>query len=294
MTLAADFWAGWVLVLTVLSVVGLGWFVYSLYFGADGNRPGVDAESPVWDGDLREGAHPAPMWWFWVMLAALVVSAVYLMLYPGLGSYAGALRWTEGGRLAASASAWQARFGDARAEIASAKLADLRADAEHMAAAERLFARHCAACHGEDAAGQADLFPSLVDAAWQWGGDAAAIETSIRNGRTAVMVGWGAVLGEDGVREVADYVLQMPAGLPAEHPGQARYAQFCVACHAADGTGNPALGAPDLTSGTYLYGTGEALLATIRDGRSGEMPAFGERLDDAQIRLLVAWLSQDA
>lgn len=294
MTLAADFWAGWVLVLTVLSVAGLGWFVYSLYFGAGGNRPSTDAESPVWDGDLREGAHPAPMWWFWVMLAALVVSAVYLMLYPGLGSYAGALRWTEGGRLAASASAWQARFGDARAEIASAELADLRADAEHMAAAERLFARHCAACHGEDAAGQADLFPSLVDAAWQWGGDAAAIETSIRNGRTAVMVGWGAVLGEDGVREVADYVLQMPAGLPAEHPGQARYAQFCVACHAADGTGNPALGAPDLTSGTFLYGAGEALLATIRDGRSGEMPAFGERLDDAQIRLLVAWLSQDA
>ena len=294
MTLAADFWAGWVLVLTVLSVVGLGWFVYSLYFGAGGNRPGTDAESPVWDGDLREGAHPAPMWWFWVMLAALVVSAVYLMLYPGLGSYAGALRWTEGGRLAASASAWQARFGDARAEIASAKLADLRADAEHMAAAERLFARHCAACHGEDAAGQADLFPSLVDAAWQWGADPTAIETSIRNGRTAVMVGWGAVLGEDGVREVADYVLQMPAGLPDEHPGQVRYTQFCVACHAADGTGNPALGAPDLTRGTYLYGTGEALLATIRDGRSGEMPAFGERLDDAQIRLLVAWLSQDA
>ena len=292
MTLAADFWAGWVLVLTVLSVIGLAWFVYSLYFGANGNR--ADADSPVWDGDLREGAHPAPMWWFWLMLAALIVSAAYLMLYPGLGSYAGALRWTEGGRLAASASAWQARFGEDRAAVASAELAELRADADHMAAAARLFARHCAACHGEDAAGQANLFPSLTDASWQWGGDAAAIETSIRNGRVAMMVGWGAVLGEDGVREVADYVRRMPAGSPAEHPGKVRYAQFCVACHGADGTGNFALGAPDLTTGVYLYGGGDALDVTIRDGRNGEMPAFAGRLDDAQIRLLVAWLSRDA
>lgn len=288
----ADFWAGWVLVLTVLSVAGLAWFVFSLYFGGDGNRAGRDEDSPLWDGDLREGAHPAPMWWFWMTLAALVFSAVYLMLYPGLGSYAGALQWTEGGRLTRSESAWQERFGDARARIAATAPEALQADDDLMAAAERIFLRHCAACHGENAAGQANLFPSLTDAEWQWGGDAAAVEKTIRDGRTAIMVGWGQVLGETGVTAVADYVRELPSGVPEEHPGKTAYTQFCVACHGADGAGQPLLGSPSLADDIYLYGAGEAIDVSIRDGRGGQMPAFGGRLDDAQIRLLVAWLTK--
>ena len=285
-----DFWAGWVITLTVASVAGLGWFVFSLYF-----RSGPEAEDSgtTWDGNLREGAHPAPMWWFWMTLAALVFSAVYVMLYPGLGSFAGALQWTQGGRLAASESAWQARFGDRRAEIAAAPLADLQADAALMAAAERLFARHCAACHGADAAGQANAFPNLVDDEWQWGGHPADIEKTIRSGRNAVMVGWGAALGEEGVVQVADYVRQMPSGAPADHPGAAQYNRFCVACHGADGAGMAALGAPSLADDVHLYGGDAAAVErSVRDGRSGVMPAFGDRLDDMQVRLLVAWLAR--
>ena len=291
--MTAGFWGGWVLTLTVLSVIGLAWFVFSLYFGGDGNRGDAEDEGPVWDGDLREGAHPAPMWWFWMTLAALVFSVIYLMLYPGLGSYAGALRWTEGGRLAASQAAWQAEFGEARTEIAAAPLAALSADPTLMAAAGGLFGRHCAACHGGDASGQANLFPNLTDAEWQWGGDPVAIEKTIRDGRVAMMVGWGAALGQEGVSAVADYVRQLPKGVPDEHPGKARYEQFCVACHGVDGTGQPLLGAPSLANDISLYGDGEALVESIRDGRTGVMPAFGERLDDTQIRLLVAWLTRN-
>lgn len=283
-----DFWAGWVLVLTVLSVAGLAWFVFSLYFGGGG---GDGKDRPVWDGDLREGHHPAPMWWFWMTLAALVFSAVYLMLYPGLGSYAGALQWSQGGRLQRSEAAWQERFGDARARIAATAPAALHAHDDLMAAAERIFRRHCAACHGADAGGQANMFPDLTDAEWQWGGDAAAIEKTIRDGRTAVMVGWGAVLGEEGVDAVADYVRQLASGVPDQHPGHAGYTQFCVACHGADGAGQPLLGAPSLADDIYLYGA-DGIEESIRDGRGGTMPAFAGRLDDAQIRLLVAWLTK--
>jgi mono/diheme cytochrome c family protein len=35
-------------------------------------------------------------------------------------------------------------------------------------------------------------------------------------------------------------------------------------------------------------------MASIANGRNGQMPAFGARLDDAQIRLLVAWLQAGA
>ena len=286
-----DFWVGWVAVLTVASVVALGWFVVSIYFGSD-RTENAEGDSPVWDGDLREGDQPAPMWWFWLILATLVFSVVYLMLYPGFGSFSGALQWSQGGRLQQSMANWEQKFGARRSELAEASLPSLQADPALMATAERIFARHCAACHGADATGQANLFPSLRDDEWQWGGTVKDIETSIRNGRTAVMVGWAAALGEDGVRQVTDYVLELPRGASAEHPGKAHYDRLCVACHGVDGSGQPLLGGPSLVNDIHLYGGDAAAIEeSIRNGRSGVMPAFGERLDDLQIRLLLAWLA---
>ena len=286
-----DFWAGWVAVLTAASVLGLGWFVFSLYFGSG---PEAEDSGTVWDGNLREGSHPAPMWWFWMILAALVFSVIYLMLYPGLGGFGGAMRWTQAGDLDASTAAWESRFGTRRAEIAAEPLDALQTDAQLMAVAERIFARNCAACHGADAAGQANQFPNLTDDEWQWGGQPADIEKTIRNGRAAVMVSWSGILGAEGVRNVADYVRQLPGGPSSDHPGMAQYNQFCIACHGVDGSGQPLLGAPSLADDVYLYGGDAAAVEhSIGAGRTGVMPPFGERLDDMQIRLLVAWLTRD-
>ena len=72
---------------------------------------------------------------------------------------------------------------------------------------------------------------------------------------------------------------------------------MCSACHAADGTGNPLLGAPDLTDRTWLYG-GD--FATIREGvvvgRSGMMPAHRNVLGETRSRLVAAyvWSISDA
>jgi cytochrome c oxidase cbb3-type subunit 3 len=45
----------------------------------------------------------------------------------------------------------------------------------------------------------------------------------------------------------------------------------------------------------WLYGDNDAALYdSIANGRAGEMPAFGERLDDTQIRLLLALLTRPA
>ena len=61
------------------------------------------------------------------------------------------------------------------------------------------------------------------------------------------------------------------------------------------GTVNAAIGAPSLVDDEWLYGdSDEALQRSIAIGRSGEMPAFGERLDETQIRLLVALLTRDS
>ena len=288
--LPGEFWGGWVLALTLASLAGLTWLIFSLYFGG-----GQDAEepSPVWDGNLREGEHPAPLWWFWLILVSLVISVVYLMLYPGLGAFGGALDWSQGGELRERLERYETEFGPARRRVSTAELETLQADPALMASAQRIYDRNCAACHGYDAQGQADLFPNLRDAAWQWGGEAAQIEHSIRQGRQAVMVGWQPVVGEKTVSELTDYVLALGRGAAEGHPGAEPYLLYCSACHGANGSGNALLGASNLADDASLYGNApEAIRHSIAHGRNGLMPAFGERLDDAQIRLLVAWLTR--
>ena len=285
--LPSDFWTGWIITLTVTSLAGLGWLIYSVYFAAD-----TEQDSPVWDGELREGEHPAPIWWFWLIFISLVISVLYLMLYPGLGSHAGALRWSQGGQLESSMATFESEFGPTRRRVAGTNVEDLSKDAALMASAQRVYDRECAVCHGYDAKGASPYFPDLTDDAWQWGGSAEQIEQSIRDGRHAVMVGWLQVIGEDGVDQLTDYTFALSRGAAQNHPGQATFLQFCAACHGADGSGNPLLGAPNLVRGIYLYGDDiEAIRHSIAVGRSGQMPAFGERLDDTQVRLLVALLT---
>jgi cytochrome c oxidase cbb3-type subunit 3 len=285
----SDFWSGWIAVITIVGFVGLGWLLYSVYSSAQADD---SHEQPLWDGSLREGTSPAPLWWFWLILAAMVFSVFYLMLYPGLGSYAGAFKWSQGGQYESHADDFEDEFEDRRARLLAMDVAELAADSRAMNSAQRLFLDNCSACHGLDARGQANLFPDLRNADWQWGGSAEQIEQTIRNGRTAVMVPWQQAVGDAGVSELATYVLSLSTGALQGHPGQTRYMQLCVACHGPAGDGNPALGAPRLNDTVWLYGGDEASVsASIAQGRNGQMPAFGTKLDDLQIKLLVAWLA---
>ena len=158
---------------------------------------------------------------------------------------------------------------------------------------------NCAACHGEDATGQAGLFPDLTDAIWHWGSDEGLLLTTLRKGRTGVMPGHLAALGDAGVEQLADYVLAMQKG---EHNDsrydQARelYTASCAACHGAYGAGNQALGAPGFLNHKWQYveagqNPRPALVHTIAHGRTGIMPAQAGRLTESQIRVLAAWLA---
>lgn len=286
-----DFWSGWIILVTTVSFAALGWLLYSVYFSENGD---TSAEHAVWDQNLREGAAPAPMWWFWLMFVLMILSVVYLMLYPGLGSYSGALQWSQGGRLNESYALYENEFDAQRGQIAAAPLETLQADNLVMASAGRIYERNCAVCHGPDARGQAAMFPDLMDEDWQWGGSAAQIEQTLRNGRQAVMPGLGSALGEEAVAAVAAYVLALSSGEDTEAlPGAQQFQMFCSACHGADGQGSLILGGPNLADDIWLYGGSEAaIIETISNGRAGVMPAFDERLDAAQLRMLIAWLTR--
>jgi cytochrome c oxidase cbb3-type subunit 3 len=69
---------------------------------------------------------------------------------------------------------------------------------------------------------------------------------------------------------------------------------FCIACHGPTGEGNIVFGAPSLADDVWLYGgSTEDIETSIAFGRRGFMPAFEERLDDTQVRMLIAWLTRN-
>jgi cytochrome c oxidase cbb3-type subunit 3 len=116
---------------------------------------------------------------------------------------------------------------------------------------------------------------------------------SITNGRGGVMPPWGPVLGEPGVENLANYVLSLSGQKHDSAKAEAGKAQFtmCVACHGADGKGNTTVGAPNLTDDIWLYGGDLASIeATIRTGRSGQMPAWGAMLGPDRVRFVAAWV----
>ena len=52
----------------------------------------ADVTGHVWDENLEEYNNPLPRWWMWLFYITIVFALVYLVLYPGLGSFAGVLQ----------------------------------------------------------------------------------------------------------------------------------------------------------------------------------------------------------
>jgi cytochrome c oxidase cbb3-type subunit 3 len=258
---------------------------------------------------IEEYDNPLPKWWFWLFVGTLVFSVGYLILYPGLGNWKGILPGYENGWT--GVNEWQkemdkadARFGPIFAKYAAMPVEEVAKDPQALKMGGRLFASNCSVCHGSDAKG-AFGFPNLTDKDWRWGGDAETIKASIMNGRHGVMPAWAEVIGEQGVADVAAFVLtsmdgrSLPEGAKADPAkGKEIFAGNCVACHGPEGKGTPAMGAPDLTHPqAFIYGSSFAQLQqTIRYGRQGQMPAQAEIQGNDKVHLLAAYvysLSQD-
>ncbi|MDP6190158.1 MAG: cytochrome-c oxidase, cbb3-type subunit III, partial [Gammaproteobacteria bacterium] len=158
---------------------------------------------------------------------------------------------------------------------------------------QRMFNNNCAVCHGQAGTG-AYGFPNLSDNDWLYGGSGANIKATISNGRAGAMPPWGAIIGEDGVRNVTSYVLGLSGqkvDAKAAAQGQTTYQAMCIACHGADGKGNQVLGAPNLTDDIWLYGGSfEKVAHSIRQGRNGAMPAHSSLLSEDKIHLISGYV----
>jgi cytochrome c oxidase cbb3-type subunit 3 len=247
----------------------------------------------VWDQDLREMNNPLPRWWMWLFVLTIVFSLLYLVAYPGLGSYPGQLGWSTAGHYAQEIEKSRQELEPLYVQFTARKPEVLAGDARAMAVGERLYMNNCSQCHGSDARGSKG-FPNLADAEWIHGGTPEAIAVTLKNGRVGQMPPMAAAVGgADDVKNVAHYVMSL-SGAPHDslraQLGKARFTA-CAACHGANGKGNLSLGAPNLTDDVWLHGWGEqAVTQIIHQGKVNVMPAQEGKLTDAQIHVLTAYV----
>ena len=290
-----EFWSGWVIVLCVFTLgASLFLFIYGLRVDIPTQADGTSGH--VWaHGVLRESVRGLPVWWIMVSAAGFLAAFVYLALYPGFGAYKGFLGWTAHEELAQDQAATRQLQAPLRERVRGKTVESLAIDPEALRAGAALFVENCAACHGRTGKGNAALgAPDLTGSAWLYGGDGKTILTSILDGRRGAMPAFGGTIPEDSILDIAHYVASL-SGIPND-PVRAQLGKplfsTCAACHGGDAKGNPALGAPNLTDGVWLYGSRvpRDIAETITRGRNGVMPAWRERMGEENALLVAAWV----
>ena len=293
----SSFWSGWIIILTVANMLGCVWLVWWTMRRRTGESAQGDVTGHTWDGNLQEYNNPLPRWWLWLFYITLFFAAGYLALYPGLGAFKGLLGWTShGSQYEAEMAKAEEKYGPIYQQYAAVAVTDLASKPEYQEARDmgkRLFLTYCMQCHGSDAGGSRG-FPNLTDDNWLWGGTPEQIRVSIANGRIGVMP-THAHLGDEKIDQVTTYVASLSGrdvdAAKAEAGKEVFMTAGCIGCHGMDGTGNQMLGAPNLTDDIWLYGGDAGTIEQgLRNGRNGQMPAFGESLSEERRKLLAAYV----
>ncbi len=286
----STFWSLWIIVLTSIMIIGTVWILFA---NRKTKNTGPDATTGhIYDG-IEEYDNPLPAWWFYLFVITIVYSIGYLIAYPGMGNFKGVLGWTQVNQYEKQVAKAEQKYGAIFAQYRDMPVEQLIQDTKALKMGQRMFANNCAQCHGSDARGSYG-FPNLTDGEWLFGGTPDLIKTSIVQGRSGVMPAWGTPLGDEGVVNVSNYVLSLSGrdvDVDSAAAGKEKFAMFCASCHGAEGTGNIAFGAPDLTNNIWLYGGSPGLVQrTIRSGRNGQMPSHENVLSEDKIHLLTAYV----
>lgn len=288
----SNFWSVYVAGITIAGIVAcllLLWLTARKKVASDSNN----TTGHVWDEDLTEMNNPMPRWWMWLFVLTIIFAFSYLAIYPGLGKFAGKMGWSQYGAYDAEMAQAKAELEPLYARFTSMTTEQVAQDSQAMAIGERLFMNNCAQCHGSDARGSKS-FPNLTDGDWLHGGTPEKIRETLEKGRIGNMPPMAAAVGSpEDVRNLSHYVLSL-SGSPHDSLraslGKSKFVA-CAACHGADGKGMQALGAPNLTDDIWLHGWGEAAItAMINNGKVNQMPAQSEKLTEAQIGVLTAYV----
>jgi cytochrome c oxidase cbb3-type subunit 3 len=276
------------------------------------SKKDVETTGHSWDG-IEELNNPLPRWWLMVFYACIIWAIAYsiaMPAWPGIKTAtAGILGWSTRAEVAKDIASFEEMNAGVNAELASADVttidvnSDLHNYGVNMGAA--VFRANCSQCHGSGAAGNVG-YPNLLDNDWLWGGTIDEVAYTIQHGvrnetdeaRYSEMPKFGAdeLLEPAQIDQVVEYVLSMSgqdhdAAMATE--GAVVFADNCAACHLEDGTGDLFQGAPNLTDAIWLYGGDRATIKeTVTNARFGVMPAWGQRLSQAEVNAAALYVHQ--
>ena len=293
------FWSWYVAVISLVSIAAcavLLWWAGSAKVSVNKTLNNNNTTGHVWDENLSELNNPLPRWWMWLFILTVIFSFVYLIFFPGLGSYKGTLNWSSTDtEYKQDIDQLRRQVAPLYAAFAAQPIEVLSKDPRAIALGERMFMNNCAQCHGSDGKGS-NSYPNLTNPNAAWLGDRSAVHivNTVTNGRTGIMPALGAAIGGDTeVKELAQYVLSLSGSPHNEikaYSGKKLFAT-CAACHGVDGKGNKALGAPNLADDYWLHGWGEAaIVSAIKNGKNNIMPAQSPKLTTEQIHVVAAYV----
>ncbi|MBS7457427.1 cytochrome-c oxidase, cbb3-type subunit III [Coralloluteibacterium stylophorae] len=290
-------WSWYVIALIVLNVGGCVWLLWWTGRQRPGDPKPTDT-SHVWDGDITEYNKPLPRWWINLFYLTIVFAIGYLAWFPGFGDFDGFGDWSSAREHDVDAAARDAQLAEAFAPYGAMPVGRIARNPTALALGRSIFSSTCAGCHGSSAQG-AIGYPNLTDDIWHWGGSPERVLETVLDGREGVMPAWGTALtnmgGEHAVTSVIAHLRVLGGKLPASDyfasRGKPLYDGICAGCHGIDGTGNVAMGAPDLTDDYWLYGGDtESLRTSIAEGRHGSMPPHRGLLGETRAKLVAAYV----
>ena len=269
----------------------------------------------VWDG-IEEYDNPMPRWWLWTFYITVAWAIVYMILYPAFPlvnrATPGILGHSTRADVAREISDFETRNQVWFDRLVQTEVAELREDPElerfAVQAGRALFAAHCSQCHGAGGAGvQAAGYPNLLDDDWIWGGTLEDIHWTIAHGirndddpnaHWSQMPAFGVdgLLDRAEIDQVVEFVLALsgqPHDAELAEAGAEVYEWNCASCHMDDGSGDYFGGAPALNNQIWLYGGDRASIReSVYYSRFGVMPAFAQRLREAEVRALSVYVHQ--
>jgi cytochrome c oxidase cbb3-type subunit 3 len=270
---------------------------------------GVETTGHSWDG-IEELNNSLPRWWLWTLYLCIFWAVIYSIAYPAWpmisGATSGVLGWSSRGEVAKDIAQHEDQNSALVTALLAADMTTLPEDADlnryAVARGGAVFRAGCSQCHGSGAAG-AIGYPNLLDNDWLWGGSMAEIAHTVAHGvrnetdedaRYSQMPAFGEILETEEITATVEYVVSLSNG---DHDsalalaGAELFADNCTACHGDAGLGDREVGAPNIADAIWLYGGDRtALTETIMTSRFGVMPAWGQRLSEADVRAVSAYV----
>ena len=143
----SEAWSLYIAVITVVSIVACAVLLTALSTRRLQKGEQAGTTGHTWDEDLTELNNPLPRWWMWLFYITIVFGAIYLVLYPGLGSFGGYLGWSSSGQFENEMKRADERFGPIYEKFLAQDIKQVAADPEARAIGQKLFLNYCDTSH---------------------------------------------------------------------------------------------------------------------------------------------------